>query len=95
MSKKPHDGSSKEKKKKPKIVYVEDKGQTLYSMAALDGRTPEEQEEFNRKKKERPSVTVRERWAMIKAALTVYGPLLLIAVLGFTVAALLLYLFLK
>ena len=36
----------KEKKsKKTKVVYVGDTGQTLYSMAALDGKTPEEQEE--------------------------------------------------
>ena len=34
------------KKPKPKTVYLEDKGQTIYSMAALDGKTPEEQEEF-------------------------------------------------
>ena len=32
-------------KKKVKTVYLEDKGQTIYSMAALDGKTPEEKEE--------------------------------------------------
>ena len=36
------------KKKKIKIVYPEDNGQTIYSMAALDGQTPEEKEEFER-----------------------------------------------
>ena len=35
----------KEKKKKPKVVYYEDRGQTIYSMAALDGMTPEEKED--------------------------------------------------
>ena len=39
------------KKKKIKIVYLEDKGDTIYSMAALEGRTPEEQEEYDRKRK--------------------------------------------
>lgn len=81
-------------KKKKKIVYLEDKGQTLYSMAALNGRTPEEQEEFDKKRKSAPIVTGKECIAMIKAAFTVYGPLLLIAVGSFLVAGLLLYLFL-
>ena len=83
------------KKKKIKTVYVEDKGQTLYSMAALDGRTPEEQEEYEKKRRNYPVTTSKERFAMIKAAFTVYGPLLLIVVGGFTLAALFMYLFLK
>ena len=33
------------KEKKPKVIYYEDRGQTIYSMAALDGKTPEEREE--------------------------------------------------
>ena len=82
------------KKKKIKIVYLEDKGDTIYSMAALEGRTPEEQEEYNKKRRMMPDTTHRERWAMIKAAITVYGPLLLLAVAGFSLAALMLYLFL-
>lgn len=83
------------KKNKPKTVYLEDKGQTIYSMSALEGRTPEEQEEFDKKRKNTVAVTFRERLAMIRAAFTVYGPLVLICVLSFSVAALLLYLFLK
>ena len=83
------------KKRKPKIVYLEDKGETVYSMSMLEGRTPEEQEEYDRKRKSRISATGRERWAMLKAAFTVYGPLLLIVVGAFTATALLMYLFLR
>ena len=72
------------KSKKKQIVYLEDKGETVYSMAALEGRTPEEQEEYDRKRKNR-----------ISAAFSVYGPILLICVAAFSVAALLMYLFLR
>ena len=82
-------------KKKSKIVYPEDNGDTIYSMAALEGRTPEEQEEYDRKRKSRVNATARERWAMIKAAVSVYGPLLLICIGAFSFAALLMYLFLR
>ena len=85
----------KNKKKKVKTVYYEDKGQTIYSMAALDGMTPEQKEEFERKRKNTPSFTRKERGAMIRAAFQVYGKLLLIVVAGFSIAALLLYLFLR
>ena len=83
------------KNQKPKIVYLEDKGDTVYSMSALEGRTPEEQEEYDRKRKSRISATGRERWAMLKAAFAVYGPILLICVAAFSVSAFLLYLFLR
>ena len=83
------------KKRKPKTVYLEDKGETIYSMAALNGRTPEEQEEFNKKRKNAVFITAKEKWAMIKAAFTVYGPILFIIIASFGVSALLLYLFLK
>ena len=83
------------KKKKVKIVYLEDKGDTIYSMAALEGRTPEEQEEYDKKRRNRISATGKERWAMITAAFTVYGPILLVCVASFSVAALLMYLFLR
>ena len=85
----------KNKKKKPKVVYYEDKGETIYSMAALSGRTPEEQEEFDKARKNHPGATGKERLAMIRAAFSVYGPMLLIIVGGFSLAALLMYLFLK
>ena len=84
-----------QKKKKPKIVYLEDKGDTIYSMAALSGRTPEEQEEYDKKRRNRISATARERFAMMRAAFSVYGPILLICVGSFLVAALLMYLFLR
>lgn len=83
------------KNKKPKTVYLEDKGETIYSMAALSGMTPEELDEFNRKKKNRINATGRERWAMILAAIQVYGPMLLITVFAFVLAGLLIYFFLK
>lgn len=84
----------KQKKKKIKIVYPEDKGETIYSMAALEGKTPEEKEEFEKKRRSAPVITGRERFAMIKAAFLVYGPLLLMVVAAFGLAGLLLYLFL-
>ena len=83
------------KKKKVKVVYYADRGETIYSMASLEGRTPEEQEEFDRKRKNRVQATAKERLAMMSAAFSVYGPILLIVVLGFGIAALLMYLFLK
>lgn len=86
--------SDSSKRERVKTVYAEDRGQTLYSMAGLYGRTPEEQEEFDRKRKNRVNATGKERWAMIRAAFSVYGPLLLMIVCGFSIAAILLYLFL-
>lgn len=83
------------KKKKVKVVYAEDKGETIYSMAALEGRTPEEQEEFDKKRKNRVPVNAKESWAMISAAFTVYGPIVLCCVGSFALAALLMYWFLK
>jgi hypothetical protein len=85
----------KEKRKKIKTVYLEDKGETVYSMAALSGMTPEELDEFNRKKKNRIQATGRERWAMIRAAVQVYGTVLLITVGAFALAGILMYLLLK
>ena len=83
------------KTKKNKTVYLEDKGETIYSMSGLEGRTPEEQEEYDRKRKSRVSATGKERWAMLTAAFSVYGPLLLICVGAFSLVALLLYLYLR
>ena len=82
------------KNKRVRTEYVGDNGQTLYSMAGLYGRTPEEQEELDRKRRNQVQATFKERWAMISAALTVYGPMLLIAILGFGLTALFMYLFL-
>lgn len=82
------------KKKKPKVVYYEDRGQTVYSMSALDGKTPEEQEELERKRKNASIFTKGEYFAIFKAAFQVYGPLLLCCVGAFALAALLMYFFL-
>ena len=84
----------RQKKKKVKVVYREDTGETIYSMAALEGRTPEEQEEYDRLRKNRVAVTLREWLAMVAAAFTVYGPMFLIMIGSFLLAAVLLYLFL-
>lgn len=83
------------KKKKVKVVYREDTGETIYSMAALEGRTPEQQEEYDRRRKNRVAVTFKERWAMIIAAFQVYGPVYLIMIVSFLLAALLMYWFLS
>ena len=83
------------KKKKIKTVYLEDKGETVYSMAALNGRTPEEQEEFDRKRRAYVTTTGKEKRAMIAAAFTVYGPILLCTLGAFLLAALLMYFFLR
>lgn len=85
----------KQKKVKTKTVYLEDKGETLYSMAALSGMTPEELDELNEKKKNRIDATAKERWAMFLAAMQVFGPLLLIVLVAFGAAGLLMYFFLK
>ena len=82
------------KKKKEKTVYREDTGETIYNMSFLSGMTPEEQDELDKKNRNRIEATGGERWAMIKAAIVVYGPLLLCCVLAFGLTALLLYLFL-
>ena len=82
------------KKKKIKTVYMEDTGETVYSMAMLEGRTPEQQEEFDRRRKSNIAYTRGEKGAMIKAAFTVYGPVLLCTLVSFLAAALLLYFFL-
>ena len=83
------------KKKKKKVVYYEDTGETVYSMAALNGRTPEEQDELDKKRKNAVEITGRERWAMIRAAFNVYAPPLLCFILSFLAVALLMYFFLR
>lgn len=83
------------KKKKQKTVYYEDNGQTIYPMSFLDGMTPEEAEELKKKKENRPLVTGKERWAMMRAAFEVYSVPLLILVGAFGLTALFMYFFLK
>ena len=76
-------------------MYKEDDGRTIYSMAGLEGKTPEDLEERDRRRKNRVSVSRKERNAMIRAAFEVYGPILLIILVGFGLAAILIYLFLR
>ena len=83
------------KKKKQKTVYLPDNGDTIYSMSGLYGRTPDEQEEYEKKLKNRTDATWSERWAMIKAAFEVYGPLLLIVLGAFGLTGLLLCLYIR
>ncbi|MCH5157404.1 MAG: hypothetical protein J1G02_05995 [Clostridiales bacterium] len=83
------------KKNKPKVVYKPDEGQTIYSMAALEGKTPEDLDKREEERKKRITVTRKERRAMIAAAFEVYGPMLLIMIVGFSIAAVIIYLFLK
>ncbi len=87
--------NKKNKKEKIKVIYKEDTGETVYSMAALDGRTPEEVEEAARRKESRVKLSKKERGAMIKAAFSVYAPILLCFVAAFLFTALVLYFFLK
>lgn len=86
--------STMKKNKKIKVVYKEDTGETVYSMAALEGKTPEELEQRDKERKNRVKITRKERFAMIRAAFEVYGPRILILVMSFTLVALLLYLLL-
>lgn len=83
------------KKNKPKVVYKPDEGQTIYSMAALEGKTPEDLDKREEQRKKRVNVTRKERNAMIRAAFQVYGPILLIIVVGFGLAAVIMYLLLQ
>ena len=83
------------KRKKKKIIYLEDDGRTIYSMAALEGKTPEDVEEETKRRKNAPIVMRSELSAMIKAAFTVYGPLLLICIGAFALAGLLAFLWLS
>ena len=83
------------KKNKVKTVYKEDDGRTVDSMAALEGKTPEDLEERDRQRKNAVKVTRKERRAMIAAAFQVYGPILLIIVVGFALAAMIVYFLIK
>lgn len=85
----------KNKQNKPKVVYKPDEGQTIYSMAALEGKTPEDLDKREEERKKRVTVTRKERRAMIAAAFQVYGPILLIIVVGFSLAAVIVYLLLR
>lgn len=87
--------NNKEKNtKKEKVKYVEDDGRTLYDMSGI---TKPSIFKSNKKKKvsDNLMITKKERKAMIKAAFEAYLPMLLMFVIGFSLAALLLYLLFK
>ena len=83
------------KKNKQKVVYKPDEGQTIYSMAALEGKTPEDLDKREEQRKKRVNGTRKERNAMIRAAFQVYGPILLIIIVAFSIAAVIMYLLLQ
>lgn len=72
------------KEKKPKTRYVDD-GHTVYSMDGLYG---------DDNKKERPQLTGKERFALIRAALAHYLPIVLMVIACFVAAGLLMYIWL-
>lgn len=77
----------KAKKKKKKIVYVDD-GHTVYDMDGVGGAK-------HRKKDDDAALTRKEKRAAIKAAFLTYLPKFVMVLAAFTVAAVLLYLWLK
>ncbi len=78
----------KTKKKKKKTKYIDD-GHTIYNMDV-------EGFKWHDKKKGKDSVPLekKEKLAVIKAALIVYLPILLVCLIGFALAGFLLYLWL-
>lgn len=85
----------KKKKNKIKVIYKEDTGETIYSMAGLYGKTPEEVEQLAEKNKEKVKLSRKERHAMIRAAFQVYGLPFLMGIVAFSLVAVLLYLWLR
>lgn len=75
----------KKKKNKTKVRYVDD-GHTIYSMEGLDGRKTEKNGE---------KLSRKEKRAAIKAAFLHYGPILLMVLASFSVAAILVYLWFR
>lgn len=78
------------KKKKKKIVYVEDDGRTLYSMEGVgnNGRKKD-------KEKEEVNLARKERLAAIRAAFAFYFPRLLLVIGCFVAVGLLMYFWLR
>ena len=85
----------KKKKDKIKVIYKEDTGETIYSMAGLYGKTPEEVEQAAEKHKQKIKLSRKERRAMISAAFQVYGLPFLLGILAFSAVAVALYLWLR
>ena len=77
------------KKNKPKVVYREDDGRTLYSMVDKDGKPQSE------KRKDEIRITRKEKRAMICAAYKAALPAFLCMLAGFGVVAIVLYLIMR
>ena len=77
--------AEKPKRKKKRIKYIDD-GHTVYSMENVGNRPP---------KGEKVGLTRKERRAVIKAAFAAYAPIFIGVLLCFTVAALLIFLWLR
>lgn len=76
------------KKKKTKVVYLEDDGHTVYSMENLDGGVA-------KKDKDEVKLEKKEKAAAIRAAFAVYLPRLLLVIGCFIIVGLLTYLWLS
>lgn len=76
------------KEKKPK--YVDD-GHTVYNMD-IEGFKWHDRKK--NKKADNLKITFRERWAMIRAAFSIYAPIFLIVIAAFSLAIFLMYLWL-
>lgn len=72
-----------------KSKYKKDDGRTLYDMSNVS------QNKIKIDKKDNLNVSKKETKAMIKAALEVYFPRILTVILGFTIAFLIVYFWLK
>lgn len=97
----------KQKKKKTKIVWVDD-GRTIYDMSGVerphafgspsfskDDKKVKKEQSNQKQKQSGGDLSRKEKWAAIKAAYAVYLPILLMVLLGFTIAFMLLALLMK
>lgn len=79
------------RKKKERQKYIDD-GHTIYDMDGV-GRTgwwSSFRKDGEKKKQQPVGLTAKERWAVIRAALSTYLPVLMIILLGFGLTMLLL-----
>ena len=76
------------KKKKNKVVYIEDDGRTVYSMENVGKKQ-------RKKKDDDVKLTRAERRAAIKAALAHYLPILLLVIGCFCITGLALYFWMR
>lgn len=81
----------KNKQKKERQEYVDD-GHTIYDMDGV-GRTgwwSSFRKDAEKKKQQPVGLTAKERWAVIRAAMSTYLPVMMIILLGFGLTMLLL-----